>query len=395
MLRVIVLSAFTFSMIFGTAPCLSAADGRRTDIHLFGGDITMGAPLAPWYRSIGITDVWLYPVRGAFPQDQDPGTQLSVNDLQVAGTLASYRENDIRHWWMERPVPDYFHLTAKQAGVDLWTSTAAADALWDNVCDNIASIYPQVNNAGFTGLVFDMESYYTGGDVLYGQTDQYGINGGYYRRGLQIGEAIQNAWSNAKAIAVYGFGYEGEKWWYQGLKDAGLDLYVGAEHTYGAGCNELGNEWYQSWWGGMSTKQTCDWKRTQFPFIADNQHVNAGLFPIDFTANQPNYLATYFREQLASAANDDPNGPIPVWLWPQGGFSQETWNNVNYASGDTAESYLSALRDYSSAFAIPEPRSSVLVTCVGISLLYRMFSGVCMKRLFYCMRSPACGTVGE
>ncbi|MBE3143605.1 MAG: hypothetical protein IMZ61_06740, partial [Planctomycetes bacterium] len=44
----------------------------KIQIHLFGGDVSPAAPLAKWYRELGITDVWLYPLKGAFPQDQKP-----------------------------------------------------------------------------------------------------------------------------------------------------------------------------------------------------------------------------------------------------------------------------------------------------------------------------------
>lgn len=146
---------------------------------------------------------------------------------------------------------------------------------------------------------------------------------------------------------VYCHGYESERWWYQGFRDGGVDLYLGVEHTYGAGPpGDLGKAWYQSWWGGRKTKETCDWKRQQFPFIVDNQHVIAGLFPIDFGKEKPNYRAKYFREQLLSAANADSTGPIPVWFYAQGPFSPESWKQVDFAPGDTAEDYLQVLRDF-------------------------------------------------
>ena len=148
---------------------------------------------------------------------------------------------------------------------------------------------------------------------------------------------------------VYAFGYAGERWWYQGFHDAGVDFYLGVEHTYGAGPGDLGKAWYQSWWGGRRLRQTCDWKRTQFPFVASNQRTIAGLFPIDFGARKPNYRARYFREQLAEAAGADREVPIPVWVWPQGPFTPESWRNIAYADGDTAEDYLRALREFSTA----------------------------------------------
>ena len=91
-----------------------------------------------------------------------------------------------------------------------------------------------------------------------GHDDQYGKSGNYHKRGLQMGKAIHSVWPKARMIVAYAFGYEGERWWYQGLCDSGLDLYLGPEHTYGAGpyvCTPwLGNEWYESRWQGMKTQ---------------------------------------------------------------------------------------------------------------------------------------------
>ncbi len=344
---------------------LSADDGaspsRRVEVHLYGADIRDGAPLAPWYHDIGITDVWLYPLQGAFPQDQRPETQRSVQDLVGAGTLDAYRKRSIRYWWFERPVPDYLYAVNKGQAQHIWDDSPEADTLWQGICTKIATIYPGVREAGFEGVLYDTEAYYSykgdpsGKDkpwVWAGHEDQYGEKGNYYKRGKQIGAAIHKAWPRAKVILVYAFGYESERWWYQGIRDGGVDFYLGPEHTYGAGpAGDLGGLWYQSWWQGRDIKQTCDWKREQFPFIPDNQHIMAGLFPIDFGAKKPNYRAKFFREQLLSAASHDPAGPIPVWLWPQGAFSSESWETVEYADGDDAESYLGALREFSQAFA--------------------------------------------
>jgi len=339
----------------------NASPSRRIPVHLFGGDLREGAPLAPWYHKIGITDAWVYPLKGAFPQDQRPEAQRTVAELSAAGTLDAYRKNGVRYWWFERPVPDFFYETSKRPDfpkTHLWDDSPETDALWSAVCERIASVYPAARAAGFAGVVYDTESYYSyKGDeagkekpwVWGGHADEYGETGGDYRRGLQVGEAIQTTWPGAKIILVYAFGYEGERWWYQGFQDAGLEAYLGPEHTYGAGPGDLGKAWYQSWWRGRTTKETCDWKRTQFPFVPSNQRIAAGLFPLDFGAKKPNYRAKYFREQLVSAANDDPHGPIPVWLWPQGEFTPESWQAVEYADGDTAEDYLRALREFSEA----------------------------------------------
>lgn len=355
-------------LALASAPYAGAARSRRVEVHLYCGDTVNGAPLASWYRSIGITDVWLAYGKGAFPQDTaNDGflpTAQTPEDMQTVGTLGSYRKNHIRYWWFERPVPDFLYAISKRIDypkTHLWDSTAETDAVWDGVCSRIKTIYAAVRKTGFTGLVYDSEAYYSyqgdesGKDkpwIWGGHQDQYGLTGNYYKRGLQIGRAISSVWPKAKVVIAYAFGYKGESLFYRGIKDGGIDFYIGPEHTYGAGPVEkdLGEAWYQSWWRGRKLKATCEWKRTQFPFILDNQHVNAGLFPIDFGAKKPNYRAKYFREQLEQAANSDPKGQIPVWIWPQGPFSPDGFAAVTYASGETAEDYLKALRDYSQAF---------------------------------------------
>ena len=329
---------------------------RRVEVHLFGGDMTPGAPLAQWYHDIGITDLWLYPFQGAFPQDQRPEDQRTPDE--VSELLAAYRQHHLRYWWMERPVPDVFYQVAKAEGRHLWDASPETDALWAGVCDKVSAIYPRAKAAGFRGVVYDNESYYSyQGDekgeqkpwVWGGHGAEYGTEGHYYLRGLQVGRAIHAAWPEAKVVMVYAFGYAGEEWWYRGFQDAGVALYIGPEHTYGAGPQDLGDAWYQSWWAGRDLKATCDWKRTQFAFVADNTRLMAGLFPIEFTAKKPNYRARYFREQLLQAASSDPAGPIPVWIWPQGPFTPESWQQVQYAGEDTAESYLQAMREFSAA----------------------------------------------
>ena len=349
-----------------------AVTPRRVEVHLYGGDTTRDAPLAPWYRSLGITDVWLAYGKGAFPQDTaNDGylpSALTAEDMEAAGILASYRNHHIRYWWFERPVPDFLYVISKRPNnpnSHLWDSTAQTDAVWDGICRKIKTRYPAVREAGFAGVVYDSEAYYSyQGDeagkekpwLWGGHDDQYGLEGNYYKRGMQIGKAINSVWPKGKLIIVYAHGHEGEKWFYHGIQDGGVDFHLGPEHTYGAGPVEkaLGNAWYQSWWRGENTKNTCDWKRTQFPFIADNQHLIAGLFPINFGTQRPNYRARYFREQLHSAAMDDAKGPIAVWLWPEGPFTPQSWGKIRYASGESADDYLQALRDYSQVFSEDE-----------------------------------------
>lgn len=366
---IVCLGVYAFLTCLG-ADADEVAGGRRVDVHLYGsGDAATDAKLAPWYREIGVTDLWVYMLEGAFPQDQRAEAQLSIEELQGFGFLETYSKNGLRYWWFERPVPDFAYVTYERpdgSKADLWDSSAETEAFWNGVCERVREVYPEVGKAGFRGLVFDNEAYYSyKGDesgkekpwVWGGHEDQYGLGGNYHKRGLQVGRAIKAVWPDAKVIMVYAFGYPGERWWYQGFKDAGLEVFLGAEHTYGAGPAKEGTAWYQSWWQGKRTKEMCDLKRKQFPFVRDNQHVMAGVFPVDFKNSRPNYLAKYFREQVDSAANGDPAGAIPIWIWPEGPFTPESWKSIACQEGETPDDYLKVLREFSAAFArrpIPE-----------------------------------------
>ena len=46
-----------------------------------------------------------------------------------------------------------------------------------------------------------------------------------------------------------------------------------------------------------------------------------------------------------------------MWIWPQGNFTQESWNSVACAAGESAADYLNALREFSKTAADPAVRS--------------------------------------
>jgi hypothetical protein len=151
-------------------------------------------------------------------------------------------------------------------------------------------------------------------------------------------------------IMVYAFGYRGEYWWYKGFADAGINLSLGIEHTYGAGPMELGEVWYQSSWQGKTLKRICDDKRKSFDFILDNQHIVAGIFPLVLDDMKPNYSSLDFEQQMRSAALEDSKGAISVWLWTQGAFTQERLDKIQYPKNDSSEKYISILKRYSQRF---------------------------------------------
>ena len=150
-------SGIAVLLTFVATVCVGAEPRQRVEVHLYGGDVRDGAPLAAWYRSIGVTDVWLYPVKGAFPQDQDPKSQRSASDLAAAGTLDSYRKNNIRYWWFERPVPDFAYMKRKKGDSprsNLWDSSAETDAIWSDACHKMGTVYAKAREAGFRGIVW-------------------------------------------------------------------------------------------------------------------------------------------------------------------------------------------------------------------------------------------------
>ena len=147
-----VVTVLTLVTVCSLVAAEEGAPARRVEVHLYGADTRPGVPLAQWYREIGITDLWLYPFQGAFPQDQRPETQLTVE--QAADLVAAYREHGLRIWWFERPVPDVLYGRAKAEGRHLWDGSPETDALWAEVCERIAASYPRVRAAGFRGLVY-------------------------------------------------------------------------------------------------------------------------------------------------------------------------------------------------------------------------------------------------
>lgn len=366
----------SFVLVLGASPIVfaqpeqAAAHGseiapidspNRIQIHLFGGDVSPRAPLAFWYHEIGITDVWLYSLKGVFPQDQRPSDQRSLSELAHDGVLVGYSANQIRYWWFERPVPDYLYYSyrAQHPSVDdsdnIWSSRSSADGEWDVVCRRIGALYGSLRDAGFAGIVYDNEGYYSYKEserpwVWGGHDGELGPDGNYYKRGLEVGAAISAVWPRARAIMVYSFGYPGEYWWYKGLHDAGVDIYLGIEHSYGAGPAKPGDHWYQHWWSRGELTGVVKEKCALFNFVPDDRHIISGLFPIDFGRAEPNYDLTYFREQLRQASTLTGSGPFAVWIWPQGPFTPGSWKEVRYPEGVSREDYWRLMREYSSAY---------------------------------------------
>lgn len=224
--------------------------------------------------------------------------------------------------------------------------------MWEHVVANITAVYSEVRAMGFEGLVYDNEGYYSGTcndptpvSCLWHQRSAFNVNGSgsYYARGKQVGEAISKAWPGARVVMAYGFPYPGLVDWVRGHIDAGLNVQVGIEHTYGAGpCSGpyYHGSWFQCSFGGPpgSTgphhlKAVIDSEYQSWPAAASvSERMTAGISPPNlgaFGPASPQYEAVYLRQQLRSALCDEPTGPLDVWWWPAGGLTHAALAAIN------------------------------------------------------------------
>ena len=113
---------------------------------------TNDSSLPAFYRSVGVTDVLLPYIAGAF--DVDNNTRMLLPD-QARPTVRRYAEEAISAWMFERPAPAAEWVEHKF----LWNSSMESDALWTRIIVRLAQRYPAARAAGFAGLSFDCEDY--------------------------------------------------------------------------------------------------------------------------------------------------------------------------------------------------------------------------------------------
>jgi hypothetical protein len=89
----------------------------------------------------------------------------------------------------------------------------------------------------------------------------------YYQRGRQVGDAINKAWPGAQVKMVYGFPYFGLQQWVKGHYDAGLNVKIAVEHTYGAGPCTPGQPWFTCAWGGSNTSVVAAHEAANWPCV--------------------------------------------------------------------------------------------------------------------------------
>jgi len=338
-------------------------------------------------KTSGVTDAWVPYMAGAYAMDCCKKNEaaykagglhaglLSLADVKAQKLVESYSVAGIRPWFFERPVPDFeWTDTPGAIGRGLWNSSAAADAGWSALVANITSVYPQVKALGFEGLVFDNEGYYSGTckdpidghleSCLWCQRDASGnTSANYYKRGRQVGEAINKVWPGARVVMVYGFSYPGLIEWVRGHIDAGLNVLIGNEHTYGAGpCSGpyYKGQWYQCAFGSFSgsgkhhLNELLNHEYDSWPAAPSlRQRMTAGIGPLGlggYGPPAPQYESRYLQEQLQSALCDQADGPIDVWLWLAGKLDATNLALINRTAAEPggASDYTSLLYAYSS-----------------------------------------------
>jgi len=302
-------------------------------------------------RDLGCTDLWLDFVESAFPQtNHNAGFAHWIE----SGALDRFRERGLRYWLAEH---EAFTCLVNAPG-DL-----RDDRRWETTFRQARFLYAQARALGFRGLVFDAEDYggvteeakaaYAGvADFVdaWCFADEFGPGGMYYLRGRQFGQVLQSAWPEAPLLQVYearvyagkGDCRAGNYWWLRGLHDAGVEIWIATEKTYGAGRGEIESEapeHLRTWFVQMPEFMTRI--HDAYPFAA---RVLPGFHPWNTRTRQPNYLPRYLSEQIEIAANWAPG----FWIYTEGNAHAGDPRQVLdpeflKARGLTAEQYLEAL----------------------------------------------------
>ena len=136
------------------------------------------------------------------------------------------------------------------------------------------TLYARAKELGFRGLVFDAEDYdgvTEEAKQRYAESadyvdawcfsDEFGPGGMYYLRGRQLGQVLAEVW-HAPLMQVYEARMyagkpgcrDGNYWWLRGIHDAGIEVWIATEKTYGAGQGEIETDapaWLRSWFVQM------------------------------------------------------------------------------------------------------------------------------------------------
>jgi hypothetical protein len=300
---------------------------------------------------LGVTDLWLDFVESAFPQTN---RNAGFAAWAERGAFERFRERGIRYWLAEHEAFTFL----VQSPEDL-----RDDRRWETTFRQARTLYAQARALGFRGLVLDAEDYDGVTDAArqrYAESadyvdawcfaDEFGPAGMYYLRGRQFGQVLEEVWGapllqvyEARLYAGKGDCRAGNYWWLRGIHDAGIEVWLATEKTYGAGQGEIGTDapvHLRTWFVQMP--EFMSRIHEAYPFAA---RVLPGFHPWNTRTRQPNYLPRYLAEQVETAAN----WAAGYWLYTEGNAHGGDPRQVLdpeflEARGLTAEQYLEVLR---------------------------------------------------
>lgn len=331
--------------------------------HWWSGEVTADFLEAMDYldHDLGVTDLWIDKVATALPSTR-PNRGFEV--LERAGVFRELRKRGIRYW-----------LTEDEGFGGLVNSPddLRDDLQWETTFRRAREIYRQARQLGFRGLAMDAEDYVLPSDPAvvekYLQAadhvdcwtfhDEFGYAGHYYQRGQQYGKVIREVWGcpviqyyEAVMYAGRPGCRDGNYWWLKGMHDAGLEIWLATERTYGAGQGELYfpeagyPEWTTRWFVDLADYliQT----HRAYPFAA---RVLPGFHPwiSDFGGGIPLYLPRYLDEQLEMVEK----AAYGCWLYhggtPRAGDPRKVLKNQEFLArhGLSAQDYLEVFRKHS------------------------------------------------
>ena len=271
-------------------------------------------------RDLGVTDLWVDYVETAFPQtNHNSGFQI----WRDTGALGAFAKRGIRYWLAEHEA--FTQMVNEPADLH-------DDLKWITTLRQARQVYAQARELGFRGLVFDAEDY--GGVTAAAKekykdvadhvdawtfADEFGLSGLYYHRGLQFGRVLATVWPcplmqvyEARMYAGKGDCRAGNYWWLKGIHDAGIEIWIATERTYGAGKGEIDSEypeWTRRWFVDM--REYVAKAHRAYPFAT---RVLPGFAPWNTRLRKPNYLPKYLEEQLDIARRC----ALGYWIYNEG-----------------------------------------------------------------------------
>jgi len=285
--------------------------------HWWSGDVKTDFLDAMDYldRDLQVTDVWIDKVATAFPSTRP---NYGFDLLDQKGAFRELKQRGIHYWLIE---DEGF------GGLVNGPSDLRDDLKWETTLRRAREIYSQARQLGFRGLAMDAEDYVLPSDPAVTEkylkvadhvdcwtfNDEFGYSGYYYQRGLQYGKVIKEVW-DGPVIQYYEVVMyagkpgcrDGNYWWLKGMHDAGVEIWIGTEKSYGRGNKELYVP--ELGYAEFVTRSFIDLPtfipqvHQAYPFAA---RVLPGFHPwiADFGGGVPNYLPKYLDEQLSITEN--------------------------------------------------------------------------------------------